>query len=80
MSIKFERLHGEIAILENMEGDSEDRENKTKTIWSLVWKKKIAIECRKRICNICITRVPQRRSEKWEINVFKDLMHGKCHG
>jgi len=43
-------------------------------------KKKIAIECRKRICNICITRVPQRRSEKWEINIFKDLMHGKCHG
>lgn len=39
MSIKLERLHGEIAILENMEGDSEDRENKTKTIWSLVWKK-----------------------------------------
>ena len=39
MSIKFEGLHGEIAILENMEGDSEDRENKTKTIRSLVWKK-----------------------------------------
>lgn len=40
MCIKFEGLHGEIAIVENMEGDSEDRENKTKIKRSLVWKKK----------------------------------------
>lgn len=80
MSIKFEGLHGEVAIVENMEGDSEDRENKTKIKRSLVWKKKKAIECRKRIRNICITRVPQRRSEKLEINIFKDLMQGKCPG